>query len=132
MANGSAANQLTPLVVDARTSYQDASAGYTHICGISVAGDLKCRGRDDLGQLGDGTTVNRVMPFIIDGGVKYKAIASAYHTCEIITAGRVRCWGYNVRSQAGDGTTPDCTLPFSVDPGSVYSESALSSISNGA
>jgi len=70
-------------------------------------------GLQRLGQVGDGTTVNRSTPTQVSGlesGVL--AIAAGYgHTCAVTTGGAVKCWGYNVYGQLGDGTTTNRPTP---------------------
>jgi len=39
------------------------SGGHLHTCAVATAGGVKCWGRNDEGQLGDGTTMQRTVPF---------------------------------------------------------------------
>ena len=38
------------------------TAGYWHTCALTRPGAVHCWGRNDFGQLGDGTQVNRAAP----------------------------------------------------------------------
>jgi len=44
-------------------------AGYSHTC-ATANGLIYCWGRNDLGQLGDGTTINRSVPTLINGFIQ--------------------------------------------------------------
>ena len=81
------------------------SAGGARTCAVTTAGGLKCWGRNDFGQLGDGTTIDRTYPVDIAGrGVDAISLGSE-HTCALTTEGVLGCWGNNKAGQLGDGTT---------------------------
>ncbi len=42
--------------------FTEIDAGGRHVCAITIAGDLYCRGRNTWGQLGDGTTTDSFEP----------------------------------------------------------------------
>ncbi len=45
----------------------DVAIGWAHTCAVTTAGGVKCWGRNDFGQLGDGTTIDSIVPLSISG-----------------------------------------------------------------
>jgi hypothetical protein len=59
-------------------------------------------GRNDYGQLGDGTYTRRNTPVQITSGVSSVPLGG-FHTCAVKTDGSLWCWGNNWYGQLGDG-----------------------------
>jgi alpha-tubulin suppressor-like RCC1 family protein len=91
------------------------SAGNTHTCAIIDDGSVSCWGKNDVGQLGDGTTTSRNTPTqtssLGTGRTAVAIDAGYYHTCAILDDGSVSCWGKNGNGQLGDGTTTNRNIP---------------------
>jgi alpha-tubulin suppressor-like RCC1 family protein len=45
----------------------DIALGWAHTCAVTAAGGVKCWGRNDSGQLGDGTNLDSIVPLSIVG-----------------------------------------------------------------
>jgi hypothetical protein len=75
-----------------------------HTCAIKQDGSLWCWGRNDSGQLGDGTNTDKNAPVqIMSSGVVAVSLGGA-HTCAVKQDGSLWCWGNNYSGQLGDGT----------------------------
>jgi alpha-tubulin suppressor-like RCC1 family protein len=74
-----------------------------HTCAILADETVTCWGRNDQGQLGDGSTMSRDTPKQVPElkGVTEVA-AGGLHTCALLSDGTVACWGANYNGQLGD------------------------------
>jgi alpha-tubulin suppressor-like RCC1 family protein len=98
-----------------------AAGGY-HTCALK-GGQVYCWGHNYTGQLGDGTTTQRITPTLVaDGAMGNSGVtavaAGGYHTCAL-KGGKVYCWGWNGLGQLGDGTTTQRITPTLVADGEM-------------
>src|SRR3989442_1090711 len=110
LGDGTTTSQSSPVLVQAPpgVSFAAVTGGVAHTCGVTAAGIAYCWGRNLEGQLGDGTTMNRLTPVPVQApaGVSFAAVgAGDVHTCRVTATGAAYCWGANGSGQLGDGTT---------------------------
>ena len=92
------------------------TAGTSHSCALTTSGIVRCWGKNDWGQLGNGTTTDQIIPVTVSGINNAVAIgAGGTHTCAIISGGTVKCWGENGYGQIGNGTTTEQLIPVNVN-----------------
>jgi alpha-tubulin suppressor-like RCC1 family protein len=92
------------------------AAGRSHTCVVTTEGGVLCWGKNEHGELGNGTWSGSRVPMDVPGltrGVRYVA-AGWGHTCVLTWEGGVKCWGYNKNGELGDGTNTDSNRPVSV------------------
>lgn len=108
-APAAAAGSATPTV----------ASGGSHTCELVPDGTVRCWGRNDKGQLGDGTTTDRPhrVTVVLEDGAPLGGVtaisAGNSHACALLGDGTVRCWGENQRGQLGVSTT---ATPPTSDP----------------
>jgi alpha-tubulin suppressor-like RCC1 family protein len=101
---------------DELDSVVQISAGSRHTCALIVDGGVKCWGDNAYGQIGDGSTADRLAAVDVVGlGSLATAVAAGgRHTCAIMEGGGVMCWGDNSKGQLGNGSTTSSPHPVSV------------------
>ena len=119
LGDGTITERHRPVPVAGGLAFRHLSAGGTlgslHTCGVTTANVAYCWGRNDLGQLGDGTTTNRLKPVRVAGSLRFLLVRAAeVHTCGVTLDYRVFCWGENRSGQLGDGTTTQRLRPARV------------------
>jgi uncharacterized delta-60 repeat protein len=94
-----------------------ANGAYYHSLALTKDGEVRAWGLNNVGQLGDGTTVDRHAPVPIPGLTGMDTVAGgAFHSLAAPLSGGVWVWGWNAYGQLGDGTTADRHTPFLVQP----------------
>lgn len=93
------------------------SAGSEMTCAVLVGGTVKCWGRNNAGQLGNGTktTDPTVKPVAVPGITDAIAVsAGVEYACALRAGGTVVCWGSGASGVLGNGTTDDKLAPTPV------------------
>jgi hypothetical protein len=91
-----------------------ASGADPSVCALATTGQAYCWGGNNRGQLGDGTTTQRLVPTpVFQRGLVFSAIAAGGdHGCALEQgSGQPFCWGDNPAGQLGDGTTTRHLIP---------------------
>lgn len=85
---------------------QQLAMGSKHSCLLRDDGAVYCWGDNTDGKLGDGTTVGKSVPTLVQG-LPLGAVsigAGEYHTCAVLKDDSVWCWGGNDAYELGQGT----------------------------
>ena len=142
--NSSTAIEALTAATTPLTKVRSIAAGGEHTCAavsFDTTGNegIYCWGKNDKGQLGDGTTTDRGYATVVDetnSGLNSattwftQVVAGAAHTCALRTDGAVFCWGDNASGQLGDNSTTDRLLPTGVN--GLGSGSGVVALSAGA
>ena len=92
-----------------------AAAGNAHTCAVLADGTVKCWGRNNKGQLGNGANDRSTIPVSVSGITAASQVSAGYnHTCALLEDQTNWCWGHNYYGQLGDGTSLDSNIPVLV------------------
>lgn len=107
-----------------------ASQGNPRTCGITSDGAAYCWGYNDDGEIGDGSTVDRLIPTLIGNGLRFTSIASSYFSCGIGVDRQGYCWGTSLGGQLGTGVPGDNVSNFAL-PQPIASHETFQAIVTG-
>ncbi len=115
LGDGSGQDQLIPVPVAGGLSFSTAggaiSAGQESSCALTPAGAADCWGHNDLGEIGDASTIARATPAPVSGGLTFTTISvGLFHTCGVTSTAVAFCWGNNGSGQLGAATAQTCVL----------------------
>lgn len=104
-----------PVLIGADTDWAAVQAGAGFSLALKTDGTLWSWGRNNYGQLGDGTTDDRGTPAQVGADADWTQIAAGgTHCLALKTDGSLYAWGRNDEGQLGDGTTADSHTPVRV------------------
>ena len=89
------------VLVNVRAPSSGAAAGGQSSCGVRADTTAWCQGRNDYGQLGDGTTTLRISPVQVVGTGWSRIATGGSFTCGVKLDGTLWCWGLNNFGQLG-------------------------------
>jgi alpha-tubulin suppressor-like RCC1 family protein len=102
----------TPWPLDTEVLFDSLRVGIDIACALTGEGRPWCWGRNDQGELGDGTTTTRWTPEPVAGGLVLKSIVpGAGYTCGLLLDGAARCWGRNDWGPFGTGDRESSLVP---------------------
>ena len=134
IGSGTAAVPLSPFKINGApssgipdtTKFDFVDAGAYHSVAIDADKNLYAWGRNNYGQVGDGSGANQYAPYKINGAAgsgipgatKFQTMASGYnHALAIDVDGNLYSWGRNNDSQIGDGSTSNRYTPYQINGG---------------
>ena len=97
-------------------------AGANSTCAtIEDGGEVFCWGANEFGQVGDGTTKDRLRPTQVGGAPLYSPPYPGDHVCATDNNG-LYCWGRNLSGEVGVGTTDPAPTPGLVSGGLAFQQ----------
>jgi alpha-tubulin suppressor-like RCC1 family protein len=102
----------TPLVQSIRGFPGTVAAGWWHNIAAKTDGTAWAWGRNQFGQLGNGTTTQSNVPVQVNNLSGVVAVAAgSYHSIAVKSDGTAWTWGFNGSGQLGNGTTANSSAP---------------------
>ena len=109
----------TPSQVGNDNDWAFVSAGDLHSLAVKRNGSVWGWGDNTSGQLGNGTTADRAIPFPISSPAEFtdvvRVAAGPTHSLAISAQGKIFGWGDNGTGQLGNGTNTGSLSPIPVD-----------------
>ena len=110
-----------PTLVPGGLTFAAVTVGGAQTCGVTTKGVAYCWGENGSGQLGDGTTTNRLVPTPVAGALEFATLSAGWAwTCGITTTGVAYCWGGSAYGALGDGSTTNRLVPTPVAGGLTF------------
>jgi hypothetical protein len=102
------------VVAGANTTWRQIAAGEFHTLALRADGTLWAWGFNQNGQLGDGTSVDKLVPTKIGTGKWLYVAAGKAHSLGIDDKGALWAWGRNFNGQLGDATVLPRLAPVKI------------------
>ncbi len=117
LGNALTTTQTTPItVIGLESGALSITTGSRHSCAWLSGDSIKCWGSNFTGELGDGTTIERLSPVDVLGltGTVTAISAGGGHSCALLANGGINCWGDNYAGALGNGLAINHTTPTDV------------------
>ena len=150
LGNGSTVSSTTPVLVNTGgvmtgKTIIDIDSGTYNSLALASDGTIFAWGRNNYGQLGDGTTSDRSNPIKVQtpAGVTFTSISAGggygwthneeiAHSLATTNDGRVYAWGSNLFGQIGGAASSSSTTPVSLSPLGPMTGKKITSVVAGA
>lgn len=119
LGDGSTTSRPSPVAVTGGVKFAELKAGgfIGHTCGLTDTGIGYCWGENERGQIGDGSTTDRLSPVAVAGSLVFADVDAGFrHTCARTTDDTLYCWGSGAAGQLGINSTTQRTVPARVLP----------------
>jgi alpha-tubulin suppressor-like RCC1 family protein len=105
LGNGATSYSLAlPAQVGTETNWKAVAAGFDHLVAVKTNGTLWAWGRNNVGQLGDGTTVDKHAPTQIGTDTTWVSVsAGTSHSAAVKADGTLWVWGDGNDGALGQG-----------------------------
>jgi alpha-tubulin suppressor-like RCC1 family protein len=104
-----------PVPVEGLSEVTAIAAGVDFSLARLANGRVMAWGRNNDGQLGNGTTTKSYAPVEVTGLEHVKAVSAGFaHSLALLEDGRVMAWGDNAQGQLGDESTTNRSVPVEV------------------
>ena len=143
LGNNTTGQSSVPVLVNqsgvlAGKSIAAVAAGETHAIALCVDGTLAAWGRNDSGELGNGSTTKSSVPVLVDrtgalAGKTIEAIAAGNACNSVLCAdGTLATWGYNNAGQLGNNSTTNSSVPVLVNRSGVLAGKTVTALTVGS
>jgi hypothetical protein len=121
LGNGTTTQRWTPgRVIGTGAVWTKVSARGAHTVALKTNGTLWAWGYNEYGQLGDGTTIDRLRPVRVLGTGWASVTAGLGFTVGVRKDGALWAWGNNHVGELGDGTTTNRSRPVRIGTGTNW------------
>jgi alpha-tubulin suppressor-like RCC1 family protein len=117
LGDGTTENKNTPIQIGTDKNWSSAVTFlFNHTLALKTDGTVWGWGRNQSGQLGDGTSVDKKSPVQIGADKDWVSIAVGNsHSVALKSNGTLWAWGANNDNQLGDGTTVNKSTPVQIN-----------------
>jgi len=128
LGDATVVTKSNPFLLPTKKKWKMIAGGSNqHFAAIDEFGDLYTWGRNDKGQLGDGTIVDKSTPtLVVNGNRKWVQVSAGDRsTAGITDRGELYVWGTNTSGELGDGTTIAKSTPVAISFGGTFRQVQL-------